>query len=775
MAGQLLGEVDPLPRAEGESSSSELRIVYLDFASSPTGTLSGTNQLPTGFVDGVITTDELAGGTFAGDPFAGGEIVAGDGLRTYAVRGSFLNQLDFESGSVESLELPAPILSAHLLADGRILASLDTAGDAAKAVPAVVLVSFASGEWEPVADGELAGTINAAALARGDRGLLVPTVSEAQPLVTLRSLQVDPDSGDVLIRSLPFEVAAESRVVASTSGPLALISAPSEAGLRVSLWSTRVDAPVAGSEQRILGISDILLFDDATSLAVARQIDGGIQILDGANRFAALHTLPEWTGPVALDARGEWLFGIRADRTLQIFDIREGRVRYTLPLEIAAAEIVGGLALADGGNRLALSTSAGVTQLRIDRLKLGRSPVGTDAQTVDQLFGDYEGDDYGSGGGADHLNSFASLQQGNIDPGDVSIPENELGALIAHLQVTGVDASKDVRLEVEDDRFILEGNELRLAPEVAFDYELEPVVRVEIVLASVEPNEILARQTLVITVTDVDDAITDITLDRQEIPERAPGYIVSPVRVLDEDSDDHTLSVDDGRFEIQNGNLKLREGVFVRRSDQAEILVTITASDAASAAGSFSKEFVLTVTANEAPLHNSSGPTDVNGDGHTDPLDALLVINILNQGGPALAGDPFSTGGEDVHFYDVNGDGLITPLDALIIINEINRRNGGQAEGGRSGSEGESSGEGESVPLEWTEKSREFAEAALPESPSFFGSFQTSNSIAVGGPASRGTSVAVSDRDLASETTNDPSRDRVDPRDDYFSGLGFGV
>jgi hypothetical protein len=59
-------------------------------------------------------------------------------------------------------------------------------------------------------------------------------------------------------------------------------------------------------------------------------------------------------------------------------------------------------------------------------------------------------------------------------------------------------------------------------------------------------------------------------------------------------------------------------------------------------------------------------PLDVNNDGHVTPLDALLIINELGQGGLATA---------QSSRFDVSGDRSVTPLDALLIINELDLRN----------------------------------------------------------------------------------------------------
>ena len=52
-------------------------------------------------------------------------------------------------------------------------------------------------------------------------------------------------------------------------------------------------------------------------------------------------------------------------------------------------------------------------------------------------------------------------------------------------------------------------------------------------------------------------------------------------------------------------------------------------------------------------------------DGSVTPLDALAVINQLNQG----SGD---TSSQKDKFIDVDDDSQVTPLDALILINELN-------------------------------------------------------------------------------------------------------
>ncbi len=67
------------------------------------------------------------------------------------------------------------------------------------------------------------------------------------------------------------------------------------------------------------------------------------------------------------------------------------------------------------------------------------------------------------------------------------------------------------------------------------------------------------------------------------------------------------------------------------------------------------------------PSFNTFNATDVNSDGVTSPLDALLIINRLN----ALQRD--SSFDSDAWIYDdVSNDRKLSPLDALLVINQLN-------------------------------------------------------------------------------------------------------
>jgi len=86
----------------------------------------------------------------------------------------------------------------------------------------------------------------------------------------------------------------------------------------------------------------------------------------------------------------------------------------------------------------------------------------------------------------------------------------------------------------------------------------------------------------------------------------------------------------------------------------------------------------------EAPLQNPSLRWDVNNDGKISPIDALIILNTMND----LNGGDVAAEGEQLngstlasrYYVDVNGDRKITPMDALQVINLLSERASGQAE-----------------------------------------------------------------------------------------------
>ncbi len=102
---------------------------------------------------------------------------------------------------------------------------------------------------------------------------------------------------------------------------------------------------------------------------------------------------------------------------------------------------------------------------------------------------------------------------------------------------------------------------------------------------------------------------------------------------------------------------------------------TVTDDQGLSSAPGTIEIFVLNLGLAK-PWHNGALPTDVNDDGITSPLDALLIINEINaRKSRSLTS---SAGGvSDIFgFMDTSGDEFLSGLDVLLVVNKLNAAGG---------------------------------------------------------------------------------------------------
>jgi hypothetical protein len=72
------------------------------------------------------------------------------------------------------------------------------------------------------------------------------------------------------------------------------------------------------------------------------------------------------------------------------------------------------------------------------------------------------------------------------------------------------------------------------------------------------------------------------------------------------------------------------------------------------------------------PWNNPRQRLDVNNDGIITPIDALMIINQLNDTGAMALPDSHLERAPLVPYIDTNGDNYVTPIDALLVINYLN-------------------------------------------------------------------------------------------------------
>jgi hypothetical protein len=175
---------------------------------------------------------------------------------------------------------------------------------------------------------------------------------------------------------------------------------------------------------------------------------------------------------------------------------------------------------------------------------------------------------------------------------------------------------------------------------------------------------------------------TDLKLDRLTISENLFAAIVGQLEIDDPDLDDsHTVVVSDARFEVVSGKLRLKTDVSLVRETESTINLSIEVTDSAN--HQISRTFDLEVEANPFVWKNRITDLDVDRDSVVAPIDALLVINELNEPriidalgrlplARPLSGCSFYDDESDCPYLDTTGDGFASALDALLVINFLN-------------------------------------------------------------------------------------------------------
>ena len=258
--------------------------------------------------------------------------------------------------------------------------------------------------------------------------------------------------------------------------------------------------------------------------------------------------------------------------------------------------------------------------------------------------------------------------------------ENQSGREIGLIVVNDPDGTNDLVYTVSDGRFEVVGGVLRLRAGAELDHESESQVELVVSGAPAEVDTPDVTSTITIIVGDENDPPAGITLSGREILADKEGFVIGTVTVLDQDrSDSYEIYVSDPRFEVVGRTLKLRDDQYISMLEGGSVLITIYAM---AQNGDFvSENFRLTVKSKPNSHNNLHNPMDVNNDGFVTAMDALILVNYLNQNGPQELGPEEPGEGELPQYIDVNNDGAVSPIDVLIIINHLNNANPPSAAG----------------------------------------------------------------------------------------------
>jgi hypothetical protein len=305
------------------------------------------------------------------------------------------------------------------------------------------------------------------------------------------------------------------------------------------------------------------------------------------------------------------------------------------------------------------------------------------------------------------------------------VPENiPLNAAIGQIEVIDGDGQGNHVIEIDDERFIVDanGNLIFVGP-ANLNWEEEWAIPLIITVHDSDFEEPLVH-TATLQISDEDDPIEDVLPNYATIRENFEGDVVTEITVVDEDDDQfYEYEVDDDRFLIFNGSLRLKPGIAVDFEESETIVINVTVSHLDD---SLQKAITLhVIDMPEAPANFTLTPATVEErspgavvgelriagnpgennhslsvndsrfvfDGSTLKLAEGVAVLLADQQEIELdiTATPLSSGvapvtetflvqvtendtpyHNDIEPHDVNSDEEVTSLDALTIINYLN-------------------------------------------------------------------------------------------------------
>ncbi|HSH93207.1 MAG TPA: cadherin domain-containing protein, partial [Roseimicrobium sp.] len=162
---------------------------------------------------------------------------------------------------------------------------------------------------------------------------------------------------------------------------------------------------------------------------------------------------------------------------------------------------------------------------------------------------------------------------------NASVNENAAGAVVGTLTVTDPDGTDSHSFSVNDERFEVVSGQLQLKAGQSLDYETAHAVTVNV--TATDQGGLQYAEAFTLTVNNVSDSSpTDISLSNSSVNENAAGAVIGALTVTDPDGgDSHSFSVDDARFEVVSGQLKLKAGQSLDYETAHTVTVNITATD----------------------------------------------------------------------------------------------------------------------------------------------------------------------------------------------------
>ncbi|MBM22742.1 MAG: hypothetical protein CMD78_00550 [Gammaproteobacteria bacterium] len=234
------------------------------------------------------------------------------------------------------------------------------------------------------------------------------------------------------------------------------------------------------------------------------------------------------------------------------------------------------------------------------------------------------------------------------------IEENLEGGIIGTLSSSDEDIGDTVTYSLSGphaDYFEVANNQIKLKDGISANYEANETLTIAV--KATDSGGLTASQTFFISVTDVNESPTAITLSANSIQDGLEGASVGQILVTDEDNgESFTYSMNDDRFEIIDGLLKLKTEQSIDYDNEPSVDLQITVTDSGGI------EYTETMTVKVGGIVLDSKSFSENNAG-------VDIGNLSVVGLDASSGLTYSLSGEDARFFEITAEGVLKLKDGF--------------------------------------------------------------------------------------------------------------
>gem|GEM_PF-5672610 len=387
-----------------------------------------------------------------------------------------------------------------------------------------------------------------------------------------------------------------------------------EAPTAIELSSQSVAENSAGAV-----IGTLTTVDDASGAIAYAVDDDRFEVVDGQLKLKAGQSLDHEAadsvsvGVTATDSGG---LSFEQTFTIAVSDSNDAPASISLSAstvaENSAGAVIGTLTTTDADDGDSVSYTVDDNRFEVVdgqlKLKAGQS---LDHETADSVDVTVTATD---NGGLSRQQVFAvSVGDANEAPTTISlsassVTENNSGAVIGTLTTSDTDDGDSVSYTVDDNRFEVVGGQLKLKAGQSLDHETADSV--DVTVTATDSGGLGVQQVFAVSVVDANEAPTTVSLSASSVAENSSGAVIGTLTTTDtDDGDSVSYTVDDNRFEVVGGQLKLKAGQSLDHESAASVTVNVTATDGGGLTRT--EAFAISVSDEaEDPTDLTSGPLD---------------------------------------------------------------------------------------------------------------------------------------------------------------------